>query len=423
MAMRATAQTEPACRRMASTEGDTVLPNGVGALSRRGIARKEAALAAFRPFTPSRPDPRPDEAQNAGRAQSRVAMSQDDKARRRYVTLEEVARMAGVSRATGSRVVNGSPKVSPDARRSVEDAVARLGYVPNRAARSLVTRRSDSIGVIIPESTTRLFGDPFFHLFLNGIGSALGNRGLQLVLLMPQSGEEEKRLEQFVAAGHIDGVVLTALHGDDPLPERLAARGVPVVVNGRPPRGARASYVDADSRGGGKAAAAHLLAQGRRRLATISGSLDMPAAMDRLLGFRDALEAAGLQVDPTLEEVGNFSPEGAARAMNQLLERRPDLDAVFVASDSMAVTALGELQASGRRVPDDVAVVGFDDQPIARTTRPPLSSVRHPIEAMSQEMIRLLLQSIDARDQLPKHVVFSTELVVRESSGGVSTNS
>jgi len=336
------------------------------------------------------------------------------------VTLEEVARLAGVSRATGSRVVNGSPKVSPEARQSVEDAIATLGYVPNRAARSLVTRRSDSIGVIIPESTGRVFGDSFFHLFLTGIGSALGTRGLQLVLLMAQSGEEEKRLEQYVAAGHIDGVILTALHGNDPLPERLAARGVPVVVSGRPPRGARASYVDADSRSGGRSAAAHLLAQGRQNVATISGSLDMPAAFDRLLGYRDALEADGRPPDPSLEDVGDFSSDGASAAMTRLLERRPDLDGVFAASDSMAVAALSVLQAAGRRVPEDVAVVGFDDQPVATTSRPPLSSIRHPIEAMSQEMVRLLLHAIDTRDRTPRHLVFPTELVVRESSGGVS---
>jgi DNA-binding LacI/PurR family transcriptional regulator len=338
------------------------------------------------------------------------------------VTLEEVARTAGVSRATVSRVVNGNPKVSPEVRRAVEKAIVRLGYVPNRAARSLVTRRSDTIGVVIPEPAARLFADPFFLWFLNGIGSALAPRGMQLVLLMPQSGEQEKRLEQYVAAGHIDGVVLTALHGQDPLPERLAARGVPVVVNGSPPRGALASYVDADNRGGAAAAAAHLLAQGRRKVATISGSLDMPAAVDRLLGFRDAVKAAGLPVDPSLEEVGDFSQEGATLAMQRLLERRPDLDGVFVASDSMAAMALGVLQSAGRRVPDDVAVVGFDDQPIAGTTRPPLSSVRHPIEAMSREMTRLLLHSIDAGDRMPRQVIFPTELVVRESSGGLPPN-
>jgi DNA-binding LacI/PurR family transcriptional regulator len=344
-------------------------------------------------------------------------MADDEPGFGRRVTLEDIARMAGVSRATGSRVVNGSTKVNPESRRAVEQAIARLGYVPNRAARSLMTRRSDSIGVIIPTPNARLFGDPFFLLFLNGIGTALALHGLHLLLLIAQSGEEEKRYEQYVASGHIDGVVLTALRGDDPLPERLAARGIPVVVNGRAPRGSRASYVDADSRGGAEAATAHLIAQGRRKVATISGPLDMPAALDRLLGFRDALGAAGLPIDPALEAVGDFTQEGAIRAMNLLLERQPDLDGLFVASDTMAVAALRELQSAGRRVPDDVGVVGFDDQPIAETTVPPLSSVRHPIEAMSHEMVSLLLHSIESRDHTPRQVTFSTELVIRESSG------
>jgi DNA-binding LacI/PurR family transcriptional regulator len=193
---------------------------------------------------------------------------------------------------------------------------------------------------------------------------------------------------------------------------------VPVVVNGRPPRGARATYVDLDSRGGGRSATAHLIAQGRRMIATISGSLDIPAAQDRLRGYREALEAAGLPIDPALEDVGDFSLDGAAAAMRRLLERRPELDGVFVASDSMAVQALGVLQAAGRRVPDDVAVVGFDDQPIASSATPPLSSVRHPIGAMSLEMIRLLLHQIDTGDREPRLVAFPTELVVRASSAG-----
>jgi DNA-binding LacI/PurR family transcriptional regulator len=346
-------------------------------------------------------------------------MPEDDKANDRNVTLEDVARLAGVSLATGSRVMNGSPKVNPDARRAVESAIAQLGYVPNRAARSLMTRRSNAIGVIIPAPTSRILMDPFFLMFFSAIGTELAIHAYQLLLVMPQSYDEEKHLERYLASGHIDGIVVTALHGDDPLPERIAARGVPVVVSGRAPLGARASYVDADCRSGAAAATAHLLAQGRRKLATISGSLDMPSAMDRLLGFRDALEVAGIPADPTLEAVGDFSQQGAVEAMNLLLERRPDLDGVFVASDTMAAMAMHVVQGSGRRVPDDVAVVGFDDQPIAQTTEPQLSSVRHPIEAMSQEMVRLLLDTIETGDHLPRQVIFPTELVIRESSGGL----
>jgi DNA-binding LacI/PurR family transcriptional regulator len=344
-------------------------------------------------------------------------MAQDEKANGRNVTLEDVVRVAGVSLATGSRVVNGSPTVNPEARRAVEKAIAQLGYVPNGAARSLMTRRSHAVGVIVPAPTSRILMDPFFLMFFSAIGTELANHAYQLLLVMPQSFDEEKHLERYLASGHIDGIVVTALHGDDPLPERIAARGVPVVVSGRAPLGARASYVDADCRSGAAAATAHLLAHGRRKVATISGSLDMPSAMDRLMGYRDALEAAGIALDPTLEAVGDFSQQGASEAMKLLLERRPDLDGVFVASDTMAAMALNVLQASGRRVPDDVAVVGFDDQPIARTTEPPLSSVRHPIEAMSHEMVRQLLENIEAEDHQPKQVIFPTELVIRASSG------
>lgn len=342
---------------------------------------------------------------------------------KRNATLEEVAQAAGASRATVSRVVNGSPRVSPNVRRSVERAVAQLGYVPNRAARSLVMRRSDSIGIVIPDRASRFFSDPFFPQLLRGISQAVVARGLQLVLLMPQSDEEEKRLEQYLSAGHVDGVVLIGLHADDLLPARLAAHGIPTVMSGRPLEDVRVSYVDVDNRQGARLAVEHLLAGGRRRIATITGALDMTGATDRLLGYRDALTDAGMRLDPSLEEVGDFSQETAARAMALLLKRHPGLDGLFVASDSMAVAALRVLKDAGRRVPDDTAVVGFDDQPIARTANPPLSSIQQPIETMTGEMIRLLLEGINTRDRVPRQVIFPTRLVVRASSGGTSTPS
>jgi DNA-binding LacI/PurR family transcriptional regulator len=333
-------------------------------------------------------------------------------------TLEEVARIAGVSRATASRVVNGSDRVSDLKRQAVERAVRRTGYVPNRAARSLVTRRTDSIGLVIPEPAPRLFGDSWFPVVLRGISKAFDARGLQLVLLMPQSASEEERLEQYVAAGHVDGVVLFSLHGDHPLPQRLMARGVPTVVSGQPPRGAGVSFVDADNRHGAASAVTHLLERGCRKVVTVTGQPDLPAAQHRLQGYRDALEAAGRPIDPSHEEDGDFSGEGAARAMRALLQRHPDLDGVFVASDSMAVAVLRVLQETGRRVPEDISVVGFDDQPIAQTTTPTLSTVRQPVDEMTDEMVHLLTEQISSRDRLPRHVIFPTQLIVRESSGG-----
>ena len=159
--------------------------------------------------------------------------------RRASATLEEVAHLAGVSRATVSRVVNGSPRVSPEVRADVQAAIERLGYVPNRAARSLVTRRSDSIAVVITEPTGRLFSDPFFPRLLRGISSELAARDRQLILLMPETAADESRTADYLTAGHVDGAVLVSLHEDDPLPARLAASGIPIVLVGRPVEGHR----------------------------------------------------------------------------------------------------------------------------------------------------------------------------------------
>ena len=337
----------------------------------------------------------------------------------RGITLDEVARRAGVSRATVSRVVNGNSQVRRDARTAVERAVEELGYVPNAAARSLVTRRSDSIGVVITEPTVRLFVDPFFPRLLRGVGLELSGRGLQLVLVMPASADDERRAERYLTAGHLDGALLVSLHGDDPLPARLAAQGIPVVVGGRPPKGANVSFVDVDNRQGARSAVEHLLSLGRRRIATIGGPLDMSPGIDRMAGYREALEEAGIGRDRALEAVDDFTMEGGAAATARLLEAAPDFDGLFVASDAMAAGALRVLREAGRRVPDEVGVVGFDDSPIAATTEPPLSSIRQPIEDMGREMVRLLVEQLGRADTVPRRVILATTLVRRRSSEGV----
>ncbi len=214
-------------------------------------------------------------------------------------TLEEVALIAGVSRATVSRVVNDSPRVSPDVRLNVQAAIERLGYVPNRAARSLVTRRSDSVAVVITQATDQVFADPFFPRLLRGISSALATTDRQLILLMPESHADERRVVDYLTAGHVDGALLVSLHENDPLPARLTAAGVPIVLVGRPPQGIPASYVDVDNRQGAQVAVAHLIASGRRVIATITGPLDTAPGLDRLQGYRDALAEAGLPPDRT----------------------------------------------------------------------------------------------------------------------------
>ena len=331
-------------------------------------------------------------------------------------TLEQVAALAGVSRATVSRVVNGSPGVRPVVRAQVERAVAKLGYVPNRAARSLVTRRADSVALVVSEPHARFFSEPFFAGMVRGVSGALAEHGIQLLLLIAQDLDRD-RLERYVVGGHVDGVLLASVHGDDPLPATLERAGVPAVLVGRGvDRGAPGSYVDADNRGGALAAVAHLAARGRRRIATITGPLDMGVGLDRLDGYRDGLAAAGLAADPGLVEPGDFTEEGGAAATARLLQRPgPPVDAIFAASDLMAAGALRALRAAGRKVPGDVAVVGFEDSAVARYAQPPLTTVRQPIEEMGRQATRLLLAKV-AGEAGGMHLVLDTELVVRAST-------
>ena len=227
------------------------------------------------------------------------------------------------------------------------------GYTPNRAARSLVTRRSDSIAVVITQPPGQVFSDPFFPRLLRGISSTLAARDQQLILMMPESAGEEHRAGDYLTAGHVDGALLVSLHEADQLPVRLTAARVPIVLVGRPPKGSRVSYVDADNRQGAQSAVAHLIDSGRRVIATITGVLDTAPGIDRRQGYRDALIEAGLKPDRSLEALGEFTREGASAAMTHLLDAHPEIDGVFAASDQMAAARHGShpgVRATGARL-------------------------------------------------------------------------
>ncbi|MGW2302785.1 LacI family DNA-binding transcriptional regulator [Streptomyces sp. NPDC001809] len=333
-------------------------------------------------------------------------------------TLEEVAARAGVGRGTVSRVINGSPRVSEQAKAAVERAVAELGYVPNRAARALAGSRTDAVALVIPETEARLFAEPYFLDIIRGVSSELADADKQLLLTLIRSEQERQRFEQYLAAQRVDGVLLVSVHAADPLPDQVRALGLPAVLNGRRTEDEPVAFVDSDNTGAGRAAVAHLAARGRRAIATITGPLDMYVARCRLDGYREGLAEAGLDAGEELVATGDFTEEGGRQAMRRLLDRRPDLDAVFAASDVMAAGARGVLREAGRRVPEDVALVGVDDSAVARHMDPPLTSVRQPIEEMGRTMARLLLQEIaepSEPDEQPCRML-PTELVVRAST-------
>jgi DNA-binding LacI/PurR family transcriptional regulator len=330
----------------------------------------------------------------------------------RAVTLEEVARVAGVSRATVSRVVNRVPTVDSDLRETVQQAIAATGYRPNLAARSLVTRRAGSVALVLPDQA-RIFSDPFFGRVVEGVMGVVQPLGVHLVLTLAGSSTHE-HLVADLRQGRLDGAILIHTYSGDPLPSLLASLRLPAVLSGRPVGWEHISHVDVDQAAGSRLAAEHLVGLGRRRVATISGPLNTPAAIDRLEGFRVAMADLGVADVPCSE--GDFSSESGARAAQRLLAEHPDLDALFIASDLMAQGALPELRRAGRRVPEDVAVIGFDDSRSALVCDPPLTTVRQPVENMAAEMVRLLLDHVDRPDRPVSSVVFAPTLVVRQSA-------
>ncbi|TQL52694.1 LacI family transcriptional regulator [Subtercola boreus] len=329
-------------------------------------------------------------------------------------TLEMVAALAGVSRATVSRVVNNSPKVSVRVVERVNEAIASLNYVPNRAARTLASRRTRTIALVMPESTAKLFSDPFLASVTQGIALHLADTDYTLTMLIASDDTPEKT-QRYLLGGNVDGALVVSHHsGDHSLGE--VSRTLPVVFGGRPlaAGGALTYYVDVDNYGGARAATEHLLGRGLRQHGTIAGPQDMPPGLDRLAGWRDALDAEGL--DSTLVECGDFTPESGAAAMIRMLDRGRPLDALFVANDQMAAGVYSVLHERGLAIPANIAVVGFDDNFYGATATPPLTTVRQPSNEMGAKMAEVLVRVIEQRD-VPRVTVLPTELVVRGSAG------
>jgi DNA-binding LacI/PurR family transcriptional regulator len=338
-------------------------------------------------------------------------------------TLEHVAKAAGVSRATVSRVINGVRNVDPEIAEIVNRAISETGYVPNRAARSLVTGRTWSVALVVsaPDHSGfddpflgRAFADPFFGRIASGALAELGERGVHLVLMRVNGSESRAKLLSSLRQGDIDGVILISVHENDPLPRLLTDAGVAVVLFGRPAESLAISYVDVDERAGAALAANYLVQRGCKRVATICGPLDTPAGTDRLSGFRDAMAQHGQPLVPAVE--GNFTQDAGESGMLLLLDDEPDIDGLFVANDLMAQGAVLALREAGKRVPGDVAVIGFDDSSAALASRPQLTTVRQPVEDMAAEMARLLMGRIEVRDQRVTSVIFNPTLVIRGSA-------
>jgi LacI family transcriptional regulator len=330
-------------------------------------------------------------------------------------TLLEIAKHAGVSRSTVSRVMNDHPNVDKETRERVLSVAEQLNYQPNIAARGLAAGRTRIIGLVIPMGVSALFTDPYFPLLIQGISSACNANDHSVMLWLAEPEYERRTIRQILQAGLVDGVILASALMDDPIMEALLKRDLPFVMVGRHPTNDQVSYVDVENRNSSREMVSYLLRTGYTRVATIAGPKNMIAGSDRLQGYLAALRERRVAHDPDLIVEGDFTEESGYRAMQRLLPLSPD--AVFVASDAMAVGVLRALREAGLRVPEDMAVAGFDDMPFAAHTDPPLTTIRQPIQRMGAVAAETLIDLIAHPNEQPRRVILPSELVIRSSSG------
>jgi LacI family transcriptional regulator len=335
-----------------------------------------------------------------------------------HLTLESVAELAGVSRSTVSRVINGQIGVRDDVRQRVWQVIEQTGYQPNLAARALASNRSGIIGLVIPHAVATLFSDPYFPRLIQGISQTANANDLNLTLFLFHNEEEEEKLSnRVVNAGFLDGVIIASSHSEDPLIPTLIQAGMPLVVLGRQDRYPQVSFVDVDNYNGAYAATSHLLRLGRTRVAHIAGPDKMVAGHDRHAGYRQALSDKGQAYDPDLIFEGDFTEATGYVGMQRLLPLRPD--AVFAASDQLAFGAWRAIREAGLEVPRDIALTGFDDLLPPSTGRPRLTTIRQPVVRSGMEAVNVLIDIIENGLTPPRRVILDTQLVIRESCGAV----
>ncbi len=332
------------------------------------------------------------------------------------LTLDEIAERAQVSRTTASRVLNNQPHVRPEVRDRVLQVIAETDYHPNPVARSLASQRSGIIGLVLPRSTEDFFTDPYFPRLAQGVAHGCNQYDYILSLfLLKTHADEAKMLNRIAFGGLFDGLIVQAGDADDTFVASLSKLDIPFVVAGRVMDPIEVNYVDIDNEAAAFNIVMHLLHLGYKRIASITGPLNTTAGMDRYHGYLKALQSRDITTNPAMIVEGDFSEMSGFYAMQRILPFRPD--AIFVASDTMALGALRAIRQAGLAVPGDIAMVSFDDLPPATMAEPALTTVRQPIRRLGIKAVEVLLEVMENRTPTPQQVILNTELVIRQSCG------
>lgn len=327
--------------------------------------------------------------------------------------LEDVARMTGFSRSTVSRVINGDPNVKDSTRKTILDLIHQINFQPNLAARGLAVGRTNVLGLVIPMGVGVLFSDPFFSLFIQGVSSACYVQDYSVMLWLAEPEYERRTIRQILYNGLVDGVIVASALNNDPIVDALAENSLPFILVGRQTNRRGINVIDVENRQGAYLAVSHLFECGYRRIATIAGPQNRIAGYDRYQGYLDALNEHRQAVNSDLTVYGDFSESSGYEAMRTLIGRHPD--AVFAASDTMAIGALRALREAGIRVPEDIGVSGFDDSPTAASTTPSLTTMRQPIHKLGTTAAEKLIEIIRLAPDQPLEIILPVELIQRQS--------
>ena len=332
------------------------------------------------------------------------------------LTLEDIARISGVSRSTVSRVVNGDANVGADTRQKVMEVIQQNDFHPNLAARRLAAGRTNVLGLVIPAGVATIFTDPYFPQLIQGVSAACNAQDHSVMLWLAEPDYERRMAGKILNSGMVDGVIVSSMLMDDPIVRALFDSRMPFILIGRHP-GLDVNYLDMDNLQGGTQATLHLLRLSRKRVATVTGPQNMVPGLDRYQGYLSALSERNIPFQPELVAEGDFTEAGGYMAMRQLLPANPD--AVFAASDMMAQGAIRAIKEAGLRVPEDIAVIGYDDMPSAPLFDPPLTTIRQPVQKLGMLAVETLIDIIQHPNGSPRRILLSPELIIRTSCGAV----
>jgi LacI family transcriptional regulator len=336
------------------------------------------------------------------------------------LTLEDIARFSGFSRSTVSRVINGDDYVKDETRERILEIIQKHNFQPNLGARSLAGGQTSVLGLVIPAAVSTIFSDLYFPQFIRGVSAGCNAQDYSMMLWVMEPQYERRTMREILYNGLLDGVIVSSMAVNDPVFESLYDSKMPFISIGRHPSLDDIHYLDVDNVKSASHVIRHLANLGRRRIATITGPHNMIGGYDRYQGYLKGLEECGIPILPELVIECDWTEDGGYEAMQQLISAGPD--AVFAASDTMAIGALRALREANLRVPEDVSVVGYDDVPLASRTDPPLTSVRQSLQDMGTTAVKALVDIIRCPDKGPQHIILDTELVIRESCGGVLRN-